>query len=75
MGFTVGSMAQAGVGAAMALGSAQAQNLGLGQQGAQALGVSNLADKDQGKLVSDLMANRSQTRGVNKDELMTIGRA
>lgn len=81
MAFTFSNIAKVGAQSAMNLGLAQANSAGLGQTEANALGITNLMQKDDGSsLINTLMGSDkkdgSRLRGNGlKNDLMTIGQA
>lgn len=80
MGFTFSNIAKVSAQSAMAVGQAQAGGMGLGQKEANALAVTNLAQRDDGgKTISGLMGGAKQggrLRGAAfKRDLMDIGQA
>ncbi len=81
MAFTFSNIAKVSAQNALNLGLAQAKSAGLGQTEANALGIANLMEKDDGSsLVNTLMGNDkkdgSHLRGNGlKNDLMAIGQA
>ena len=79
-GLTIGNMASVATNTAMSLGNAQATNLGLGQESADALSITNMIGQDDegGSMIKTLMQSGTQNRlkgsGLKKD-LMSIGKA
>ena len=81
MAFTFSNIAKVGAQSAMNLGLAQANSAGLGQTEANALGIANLMQQDDGSsLINTLMGSDKKTgsrlRGTGlKQDLLSIGQA
>lgn len=81
MAFTFSNIAKVGAQSALNLGLAQANSAGLGRSEANALGITNLMQQDDGSsLISTLMSgdkkDGGRLRGAGlKNDLMAIGQA